>query len=418
MRQAISLILYRGATALLGFAVPSILRGRARRGKEDSARLDERLGRPSRTRPAGPLIWLHGASVGETVSLLPLVERLRRERPGVTVLVTSGTATSADLLARRLPAGALHQYIPVDTPAAAARFLDHWRPDLAVFVESELWPNLLLGAKARGAKLALVSARMTQESAKGWLRFPGLARAVLGAFDLILPQDVRTGVRLKDLGALVDGYANLKLVGEALPTDPAELARLKAAAGDRLIVTAASTHPGEDPLIADAVEATGRYPLLVIVPRHPVRGPALATALRAHNRTIALRSAGEPVTPETDIYIADTLGELGLFFRLGDIAVMGGSFLPDIGGHNPLEAARLDRPVVHGEHYANWIDVYGALGEGGVSCADPAALTAALVRLLGDTDLRHRTGAAARAAADREAGVLDRLWAQLEPLLP
>ena len=418
MRQAASLTLYRGATALVALAVPSLLRGRARRGKEDPARLGERLGRAGQARPAGALVWLHGASVGETVSLLPLVERLRRERPDVTVLVTSGTATSADLLARRLPAGALHQYIPVDTPSAAARFLDHWRPDVAIFVESELWPNLLLGAKARGAKLALVSARMTRESAKGWRRFPGLAHAVLRAFDLILPQDVRTGLRLKDLGALVDGYANLKLVGETLPANDAELARLKAATGDRLVVTAASTHPGEDPLIADAVEATGRYPLLVIVPRHPVRGPALATALRGHNRTIALRSAGEPLTPETDIYIADTLGELGLFFRLGDIAVMGGSFLPDIGGHNPLEAARLDRPVVHGEHYANWIDVYGALGEGGVSCADPAGLTAALDRLLGDADLRRRTGAAARAAADKEAGVLDRLWAQLEPLLP
>lgn len=418
MGQAPSLTVYRAATALLGLAVPSILRGRAKRGKEDPARLGERLGRASRPRPAGPLAWLHGASVGETVSLLPLVERLRRERPDVTVLVTSGTATSADLLARRLPAGALHQYIPVDTPAAAARFLDHWKPDLAVFVESELWPNLLLGAKARGTKLALVSARITRQSAKGWKRFPGLARSVLGAFDLILPQDVRTGVRLKDLGALIDGYANLKLVGEALPADLTELAKLQAAAGDRPIVTAASTHPGEDALIADAVEATGRYPLLVIVPRHPTRGPGLATALRAHNRIIALRSAGEPITPETDLYIADTLGELGLFFRLGDIAVVGGSFLPDIGGHNPLEAARLDRPVVHGEHYANWIDVYGALGDGGISCADKAGLTLALDRLLADEQGRRRVASAARAAADQEGGVLDRLWVQLEPLLP
>ena len=418
MGHPFSLTLYRGATALLGLAVPSILRNRARRGKEDPARLGERQGRASVPRPQGPLIWLHGASVGETVSLLPVVERLLRERADVTVLVTSGTTTSAELLARRLPPRALHQYIPVDTPAAARRFLDHWKPDLAVFVESELWPNLLLGAKARGTRLALVSARMTQGSAKGWTRQRGAARAVLGVFDLILPQDVRTGVRLKELGGLIDGYANLKLVGEALPADMAELARLKAAAGDRLIVTAASTHPGEDALIVDAVEKTGRYPLLVIVPRHPARGPRLATELRTHNRIIALRSAGEPITPETDLYIADTLGELGLFFRLGDIAVMGGSFLPDIGGHNPLEAARLDRPVVHGEHYANWIDVYGMLGDGGVSCADEAGLVAALDNLLADPSARQRVGRAARHAADQAGGVLDRLWAQLEPLLP
>ncbi|MDO9224360.1 MAG: 3-deoxy-D-manno-octulosonic acid transferase [Caulobacter sp.] len=418
MGSPLSLALYRAVTGLLTPFIPGLLRGRARKGKEDPARLGERLGRASAPRPAGALVWLHGASVGETVSLLPLVERLRRERPDVALLVTSGTTTSAELLARRLPLGALHQYIPVDTPGAAGRFLDHWKPDLAVFVESELWPNLLLGAKARGAKLALVSARITEESAKGWARFPALAKTLLGAFDLILPQDVRTGVRLKALGALVDGYANLKLVGDPLPADSAELDRLRRAAGDRLIVTAASTHPGEEALIAAAVERTGRYPLLVIAPRHPARGPRLATELRAHNRSIALRSAGEPLTAETDIYIADTLGELGLFFRLGDVAVMGGSFLPDIGGHNPLEAARLDRPVVHGEHYANWIDVYGALGEGGVSCADEAELTLALDRLLADPAARHRVGAGARAAADQEGGVLDRLWAQLRPLLP
>lgn len=418
MGQSFSVSLYRAATGLLAPFTPGILRGRARNGKEDPARLGERLGRPSVARPEGPLVWLHGASVGETVSLLPVVERLRRERPDTAVLVTSGTTTSADLLARRLPPGAVHQYLPVDTPAATRRFLDHWRPDLAVFVESELWPNLLLGAKARGAKLALVSARMTEDSARGWTRFPGVAKAVLRAFDLVLPQDVRTGIRLKDLGALVDGYANLKLVGDALPADGAELARLRAAAGDRLIVTAASTHPGEDPLIASAVEATGVYPLLVIVPRHPARGPKLATDLRAQNRIIALRSAGEPLTAETDIYIADTLGELGLFFRLGDIAVMGGSFLPDIGGHNPLEAARLDRPVVFGDHYANWIDIYGALGAGGVGCADQDHLTRALTGLLTADEARQRMGQAARRVADQEAGVLDRLWAQLEPLLP
>ena len=418
MSQPFSVGLYRAATGLLAPLTPGILRGRARKGKEDPTRLGERLGRPSAPRPEGPLVWLHGASVGETVSLLPVVERLRRERPDTAVLVTSGTTTSADLLARRLPAGAVHQYLPVDTPAATRRFLDHWRPDLAVFVESELWPNLLLGAKARGARLALVSARMTQDSAKGWTRFPGVARAVLRAFDLVLPQDVRTGIRLKDLGALVDGYANLKLVGEALPANDAELARLKAAAGDRLIVTAASTHPGEDPLIASAVETTGEYPLLVIVPRHPARGPKLAIDLRAQDRIIALRSAGEPLTAETDIYIADTLGELGLFFRLGDIAVMGGSFLPDIGGHNPLEAARLGRPVVYGDYYANWIDVYGAMGAGGVRCEGEEPLVEALTGLLGDSEARRRMGQAARVVADQESGVLDRLWAQLEPLLP
>ncbi|MDP1630880.1 MAG: 3-deoxy-D-manno-octulosonic acid transferase [Caulobacter sp.] len=418
MTLPLSLAVYRAATTLLSPFTPAILRHRARAGKEDAARLGERLGHASAPRPEGPLVWLHGASVGETVSLLPLVERLRLERPDTTVLVTSGTVTSADLLAQRLPEGALHQYAPLDTPAAVRRFLDNWKPDLVVFVESELWPNLLLGARARGARLALVSARMTRESAAGWTRLPSAAKQILGLFDLILPQDKRTGARLKALGGLIDGYVNLKLAGEPLPADETALAMLWASAGERAIVTVASTHPGEDELIVAAVEATGEQPLLVIAPRHPVRGPSIAASLRAAGRTVALRSAGEPLTPETDVYIADTLGELGLFFRLGDVAVIGGSFLPDIGGHNPLEAARLARPVIHGQHYANWIDVYAALDGGGLLCDTPADLTAALTRLLTDSQARERMGAAAEQAAEQQGGVLDRLWDRLEPLLP
>jgi len=249
-RLPLILSLYRGGVTLLEPVALGLLAWRWRKGKEDGARIGERRGLASRPRPRDRLAWLHGASVGETLALLPLVERLTRR--GVKVLVTSGTRTSADLLARRLPPGSLHQFFPLDVPRYLRRFLDHWRPDLAVFVESELWPNLIAAASARDVRLALVSARMTQASADRWARWPASARAVMGAFDLVLPQDAATEARLAKLGASPGPRLNLKRVGEPLPAEPAELARLRAAIGDRKVVLAASTHPGEEPLIAEA----------------------------------------------------------------------------------------------------------------------------------------------------------------------
>ncbi len=398
--------------------LPLILNSRLKAGKEEAARLGERLGRDEGPRPQGPVVWLHGASVGETVSLLPLVERLRERRPDITPLVTSGTVTSAALMAKRLPAGAQHRYLPLDAPGPAGRFLDHWRPGLAVFVESELWPNLLLGVKARGAKLALISARMTQKSADGWAKQPEAAKALLGAFDLVLPQDDHTGDRLKALGARVDGQANLKMVGAPLDCDPAELARLKRAVDDREVLLAASTHAPEDILIDAALSQTGCEPLLVIVPRHPDRGPAIAADLRSLGRRVALRSAGEPLTLGTQVYVADTLGELGLFFRLADLVVLGGSFGDGVGGHNPLEPARLGRPILYGPDYGNWTEVFEALGGGAECCQGEAELIDEMTRLLRDRPAREAMGRAALAAAERQNGAFEDLWARLEPLLP
>ena len=208
---------------------PRLLDARAARGKEDPARVDERMGFTRVERPEGDLVWLHGVSVGETLSLLPVVERLRRRRPDLSVLVTSGTLTSAQLLAKRLPTGVIHQFAPVDTPGAVAAFLDHWRPAAAVFVESELWPNLILEARRRGVKLVLASARITEKTVDGWRRFPGAAREILSAFDRILPQDETSAARLHSLGARIDGHVNLKLSGDAPPHDAAAFTRLSAA---------------------------------------------------------------------------------------------------------------------------------------------------------------------------------------------
>ncbi|HEX6858714.1 MAG TPA: 3-deoxy-D-manno-octulosonic acid transferase [Caulobacteraceae bacterium] len=411
--MSLGLGLYRAATALLEPLAGNVLRGRARRGKEDAARLGERLGHASVARPAGRLVWLHAASVGESLSILPLIARLRAERPEVAVLVTSGTVTSAQLLARRLPAGAVHQFAPVDGPRAARRFLDHWRPDLAIFVESELWPNLLRQAKARGCKLALLSARITRESAKGWRRAPGAARALLGAFDLIMAQDSASKARLTALGARTAGVANLKLAGEPLSADAKAVAALKKAIGARRVILAASTHPGEEEMIAACAPQDA---LLIVAPRHPERGESVVAALQMMNLATARRSTGEPLTADTRAYVADTLGEMGLLYGVADVAVMGGSFAPGIGGHNPLEPARQGVPVVTGPHVFNFAEVYEAMVEAGAAVVadDPQALFDALA----DLPRLKAMGETARRFAGGGARALDDTWTALEPLLP
>lgn len=414
--RPLSLGLYGLATGLVEPLIPVLLRRRAAAGKEDRQRVGERMGYAGMPRPPGPLVWLHGVSVGETMSLLPLAEALAR--PGLTLLVTSGTRTSAELLAKRLPQGVIHQYAPVDAPGVARRFLDHWRPDAAIQVESELWPNLILESKARGVKQALISARMTQDSAKGWALAPKAARAVLGAFELILPQDGETETRLRGLGAATGPHLNLKTVGAPLPADPDELARLKAAIGGRKSVLAASTHPGEDEIIARATQAAGA--LLVVAPRHPERGAAVAELLGAMGFKVARRSAGEPLTAQTTAYVADTLGEMGLLFRACDITVMGGSFLPGIGGHNPLEPARLGAQILTGPHVFNAAATYGAMFEqvAAIECADEAALTRNLKGILTEPLIGPRIGRAALAYAQRQGAALDEALALLKPLLP
>lgn len=414
MSRPLPLALYGAATGLLEPFAPAILRRRARRGKEDPARLGERLGRTDAPRPVGPVVWLHAVSVGETVSLLPLVSALRTRRPDLRLLVTSGTVTAAEMMARRLPAGVTHQFAPVDGPAAVRRFLDHWRPSLGVFVESELWPNLILEAKARGVRLALVSARMTEASAQRWARWSDAARALMDAFDLALPQDEATEERLRRLGGRPGPRLNLKLLGEPLAVDEAELGRMRAAVAGRKVVLAASTHPGEEAIVADAFRRLDRDDVLLIVaPRHPDRGLDLARELAASRR-----GAGED--PTGPIYVADTLGELGLFFRLSDVVVMGGAFVKGIGGHNPLEPARLGRPIVTGPHAFNAADLYADLfvEAAAVEAADGAALTRHLNGLLAQPVVARRMGEAALAYAGRQGAALDQALALLEPLLP
>ena len=414
-----SLRLYGLVGGLASLAAPAWLKGRVRRGKEDPTRWPERLGRATTARPTGRLAWFHGASVGESLSLLPIVDRLRVERPGVTVLVTSGTRASGELLATRLPAGAIHQYAPLDLPGAVRRFLEHWRPDLGVVVESELWPNLILAARASGARLALVSGKLSAGSADGWRRAPDAARTVLRAFDMILARDAPAAERLAALGARVDGLADLKFGAPPLPVDEGELASARTALRGRGLILAASTHPGEEAVILQAFQALGETSaLLILVPRHPNRGEDVQRLACQAGLAATRRSAGNAFG-DAPIYVGDTVGELGLWYRLAALALIGGSLTePSVGGHNPLEPARLDCPFISGPRVSAW-PVYEALArEGATHLVRPADLTPWFERVLTPHPalramaIRARAFTAPRDAAAGQAA--DRILALLD----
>ncbi len=381
---------YRSLTALARPLAPYILRMRQRRGKEDVAeRLPERMGRPSAVRPAGRIVWVHAASVGETISILPLIAALAEQRPSLSFLLTTGTVTSAQLAAQRLPPRTLHQYVPLDVPQYMRSFLDHWRPDLAILTESEIWPNLILEASERGVPLALVNARMTTRSYRRWRRNSGLARPLFSRFALVLTQTEALARRFKTLGATTARMSgNLKIDTPAPPVDTVELERLQVALEGRPVLLAAATHEGEDAVIAEAHRLLRRrLPELVtiIAPRHPDRGPAIAAMLEGLGMTVARRAAGEMPSRATEIYIADTLGELGTLYKLVPVAFIGGS-LVDRGGHNPIEAIRHGAAVLTGPQWQNFTDTYEALlsRKAAMVVNSAVELAEAAGRLLGD----------------------------------
>ncbi len=313
----LSLRAYRVATAVLEPAAPMLLHRRAHNGKESLARMAERLGHPSKARPAGQLLWIHGASVGECVSVLPLIDLLLAT-PGRSVLLTSGTVTSAKLMAERLPAHAIHQFAPVDTPRAVDRFLAHWRPDVAIFVDSEIWPNILIATHAASVPLAIVNGRMTERSFRGWARAKGAAASLFSLYDAALVQDEPTARKFKTLGARnVEVSGSLKADALALPADKDALDALRRQIGERPVFLATNTHDGEEKqLLAVHDSLRTRFPslLTIIAPRHAERGPEIADA--CGTRAIARRALGQDIDDGTEIYIADTMGELGLFYRL------------------------------------------------------------------------------------------------------
>jgi 3-deoxy-D-manno-octulosonic-acid transferase len=422
MRPSPALGLYLAASRGAGPLARALQARRAVRGKEDPARLGERLGRPSAPRPAGRLAWLHGASVGEGVSMLPLIAALRAAEPGLGLLVTTGTVASATRLASLLPEGAAHQYAPVDTARAVRGFLAHWRPDLALWFESELWPRLLLETAAGGTPVALLNARLSERSARRWARLPAMAARLAGAFSLIVAQDRASAERLEALGApegRVRVGGNLKSAVEVPGADPAALAEARAAVGARPVWLAASTHEGEEAALAEAHAALPPDTLLVLAPRHPDRGDAVAGALEAAGLALARRSRGERPGPSTRVWLADTLGEMALWYRLAPVAFVGGSLVAR-GGHTPFEPAALGSAILHGPHVENFAPAYAALAEAGgaVRVESPEALAAALGRLLADAPAREAMAEAARGVRARLAPDVAALAREVLALAP
>lgn len=414
--------LYRGLTEYGGPAIRYYLARRRALGKEDPTRQGERFGVSSRPRPNGPLVWCHAASVGEAVSILVLIDRVLAQAPHVGVLVTTGTVTSAKVMASRLPARAFHQYFPVDRPAYVRSFLSHWRPDLVLWTESELWPNMLWEIADRGFPTALINARISERSFARWQRVPDFVTSMLRGFSLCLTQTETDAVRLKALGAtFVRPVGNLKFAAAPLPVDQDDLLCTQHLIDGRPVWLMASTHRGEDELAADVHERLrAQFPdlLTVIAPRHPERGPSILDRLSGRGLSVALRSRGQAVDASTDIYVGDTMGELGLFYRLVRVVAVGGSFVPR-GGQNPIEPAQLGCAVLYGPHMHNFATVTRELEQAGAALAltDRAALGDAVARLLQDEASRHRLGEAARAVTARNRSVVDRTMDALAPLL-
>lgn len=420
MSKTFLLRLYGLAMAAAAPFLPLYLNQRAKQGKEDPARLKERFGHGSLPRPDGPLIWIHGASVGETSMAVPIIKRLLTDNPKLHILITSGTVTSAALLKARLPARAIHQYVPIDSPQAAARFLAHWKPNLGLWLESEIWPHLILQSRAQNIPLVLLNARLSESSRKGWQKRPKSARVLFGAFDDILPADHPTSQWLaKIIGRPCPIFGNLKMTAPPLTVDEALLYSLKTQIKDRPIWCAASTHKGEDEIILNAhgtVLKSHPNALLIHVPRHPQRSADIETMIT--QKGLSHVKLSTPITNTTQIILINEIGKMGLAYRLASTVMMGGSLLPHLNGHNPYEAAQLDCAVLSGPHVSSFDGLYSDMEtSGAVEIIKPndTALADIICRLwqTADGDISLRT--AANVFTAKQMNKMDALLTRLKP---
>lgn len=397
-----------------------LLKRRLKRGKEHAQRLPERRGESKLERPPGPLLWLHGASVGELTAVLPLIERLRSR--DFTVLVTSGTVTSAGVAQSRLPPDVIHQFVPLDVPQFVERFLDHWKPSLGLFIESDLWPNLIMTSAERRIPLILINGRLSEKSFRRWRWASRTIATLLGKFDLCLAQSADDGARYAGLGApRIMTTGNLKLDAPAPPADEAKMKALKDAIGQRPVIAAASTHPGEETVVVDAhrrIKSSFPGLLTIIAPRHPDRGTGIGEIAKAAGLNSARRSRGELPDPLTEVYIADTLGELGLIYRLAPIVFIGGSLVPH-GGQNPIEAVKLKAAIMHGPHVFNFADIYSELDAAGGAdlVVDAGKMAVRIGAWLKDAEARAAVTEKAMRSMETLTGALERTVSALDPYL-
>lgn len=417
--------LYRALTALSAPVLTALLAARLRAGKEDAGRLAERKGMASHPRPEGLLYWVHAASVGEAQSALILIEALLAKDPDLHIMVTTGTVTSAEMVARRLPARAFHQFYPLDHPAWVARFLDHWKPEMAFWMESELWPNMLLELKSRFIPAALVNARMSKRSFANWDKARRFIADILDAFSIVLAQTEEDAFAYRALGARhVVVTDNLKFSAAPLPSDMQALRSLEAATQARPLWVYASTHASEEAIACRAHKALKKtLPdlLTVIVPRHPQRRDAIADDCRRENVRFTMRGDAR-ILPnrDDDVYIADTMGELGMIYRVAPIAMVGRTLSSDGGGgHNLIEPAQLGCAVLTGPKIQNQqkmfdeMDIADAIWQ----VQNEDELVDALRELFTDPDARQNAINRAQQYAAKKAGVLERVMDALSPLV-
>ncbi|MFY9287722.1 MAG: 3-deoxy-D-manno-octulosonic acid transferase [Alphaproteobacteria bacterium] len=413
---------YRCLTDLGAPVISLYLLKRRMEGREDKKRFSERLGHASQTRPDGHLIWCHAASVGEATSLFTLIERLQENHPATHILITTGTVTSARLLDGRLPPHVIHQYIPVDRAAYVKRFLDHWKPDFALMIESELWPNLLTALRERHIPAVLLNGRMSDKSFQNWYKYKSWAQEILSSFALVLTQTEDERARFVALGAKpARCFGNLKYSAKPLPCDQQHLTSLKQSLGGRPVWIMASTHRGEDDMAIETHQKLrARYPdlLTIIAPRHATRGEEIAKRLAELHIPYAQRSKQGELLPQTEIYLADTMGELGLFYRLCPIACVGGSFV-NVGGHNLIEPAQLDCAIIFGPYMYNFAEMAKEFvrHQAGIQLQSGNEIAFTLERLLSNTNERLQFTISARALADQKRHVLDQTVDALEPWL-
>ena len=415
-----TLRLYRGIGSVLYPFTGPFLRARARKGKEDPNRRGERYGYASYERPDGPLVWFHAASVGESLAIMPLIKRM--ESFGINLVMTTGTVTSANIVDGRLSERTVHQYVPMDMKRAVSRFLDHWKPDLAVFAESEIWPTTIEELSNRNVPQILVNARMSDRSNKRWLKRPALAQALFGKLSQVIAQSELDGERFRNLGApLVTVAGNLKVDVGVPEANEALVGALKTMIGNRPTWLAISTHKGEEESVAQVHQLLAAHVpdiLTILVPRHPDRASEIIDDLEKFQLNIATRSSGSPILAETQIYLGDSIGEMGSYLQLAEIAFMGNS-LKSQGGHNPIEPAMARTAILSGSFVQNFRETFQALIEAGGArlVTDEKMLAENIYHLLRNrNDLESMQTAAAHTVAQM-AGALEHSIRILDPYI-
>lgn len=414
--------LYRFLSSSGKNLIKSHLYKRLSLGKEDSVRLSERMGNSDKDRPDGSLIWFHAASVGESLSILPLINRLLEQDDSLHILVTTGTIASARMMQIKLPNRCIHQYIPLDVRDWAQSFLDHWRPNLSLWVEAEIWPNLIYESHQRKIPLIRLNARVSDKSFRWWRFFRFITADILEKFDLCFAQSHYDLEKLKKLGAKnIHYHGNLKYASDPLPYVEEDLTSFRKSLGDRPVWVAASTHRGEEKIALDVHQKLKRlFPdiLTILIPRHIERGNEINALIKEHHLISVCRSQKEPLMPETDIYLADTLGEMGLFYRASPIVFVGGSLVP-IGGHNLIEPAQIGCALLHGNYMTNCLELARDFKErtAAIEVADSHDLVTHIAHLLKHPhDLRgYQTRAQETSLAGKKA--LDLILLDLKPYL-